>query len=192
MTENIDTNVDNYTYDELMDIIGATEYNETEIREKCEKLKMQFQSTNPELSNFFAEIELVLVQYVAELNKDEPYTNNQTDSWYKNQNLKQDNKNQADKATDRKNKIDVYNNPHLPMKQETLGVNNNFQVDVAQDSLNPNLKNTFNRFVNIDSQFRQSDNLGSATDFSLDLSDTLFNSLDSFVLFSDSIYLVCN
>jgi hypothetical protein len=173
----IDTNVDNYTYDELMDIIGASEYDEKEIREKSERLKRQFEKTNPTMANFFAEIELVLVQYVAQLNKDEPYTNKQTDTWYTNQNLKQDDKNQADKATDRKNKIDVYSNNHVPMKQETLGVNNNFQVDVAQDSLNPNLKNTFNRFVNIDSQFRQSNNLDAATDFSLDLSDTLFNAL---------------
>lgn len=173
----IDTNVDNYTYDELMDIIGASDYDEEEIREKSEKLIKQFETSNPDLSNFFGEIQLVLVQYVAELNKDKPYTNKQTDLWYRNQNLKQDNKVQADKATDRKNKIDVYNNPHLPMKQETLGVNNNFQVEVAQDSLNPNLKNTFNRFVNIDSQFRQSNNIDSATDFSLDLSDTLFKAL---------------
>jgi hypothetical protein len=46
---------------------------------------------------------------------------------------------------------------------------------VKQDSLNPNLKNTISRFVNIDSQFRGIDTV--STDFTLDLSDNLKNVL---------------
>ena len=41
------------------------------------------------------------------------------------------------------------------MNREQLGINNTFDVPVAQDSLNPTLKNTITRFVNLDSQFRQ-------------------------------------
>jgi hypothetical protein len=59
---------------------------------------------------------------------------------------------------------------------------------VKQDSLNPNLKNTISRFVNLDSQFRQysSGAESSSTDYTLDLSDTLKNVL-SMKLFSYQI-----
>jgi hypothetical protein len=66
------------------------------------------------------------------------------------------------------------------MNREQLGVSNNYQVSVAQDSLNPNLKNTISRFVNLDSQFRQysSGFETSSTDYTLDLSDPLNNALN--------------
>jgi hypothetical protein len=66
------------------------------------------------------------------------------------------------------------------MNREQLGVSNNFQVDVAQDTLNPNLENTTTRFINIDSQFRQASGgtEALATDFTLDLSDPLTNVLN--------------
>ena len=74
------------------------------------------------------------------------------------------------------------------MKREQLGVNDTFQVPVKQDSLNPNLKNTITRFVNLDSQFRQytSGSESSSTDYTLDLSDTLKDVL-SLTLFSYQI-----
>ena len=59
----------------------------------------------------------------------------------------------------------------MPMNREQLGVNNNINVPVAQDSLNPNLKNITTRFINLDSQFRQANT--SSTDYTLDLSDPL-------------------
>ena len=64
------------------------------------------------------------------------------------------------------------------MKQNQLGVANNYVVKVAQDTLNPNLKNTTQRFVNLDSQFRQSTGVeDSSTDYTCDLSDPLTNVL---------------
>jgi hypothetical protein len=174
----IDTDVNNYTNTELMEIIGAENYDLKEVNEKANKLIKQFKSSNPELANFFSEIKLVLKQYISELDDEEPYTDKQTNEWYKNESLTQSDENQDKKITKRKNKIDVYGNNHVPMKQETLGVSNTFNVPVAQDSLNPNLKNTFNRFVNIDSQFRQSAGLDNpSTDYTLDLSDPLTNAL---------------
>ena len=93
---------------------------------------------------------------------------------------------QADKPTDRKGKIKFLDgNQHMPSKRETLGINNTFQIPVAQGTLNPNLKNTTQRLVNIDSQYRQiitphSENpLGPAspTNFTLDLTENLTNVL---------------
>jgi hypothetical protein len=61
------------------------------------------------------------------------------------------------------------------MNQEQIATTDTFQLPVKQDSLNPNLKNTISRFVNLDSQFRQytggADS--SSTSYTCDLSDTL-------------------
>ena len=65
------------------------------------------------------------------------------------------------------------------MKREQLGINNNFNIPVAQDTLNPNLENITTRFINLDSQFRQASG-GSesmSTDYTMDLSDPLTNVL---------------
>jgi len=55
--------------------------------------------------------------------------------------------------------------------------NNNFNIQVKQDKLNPKLENTTTRLINLDSQFRQSSGLDSSTDYTLDLSDPLTNVL---------------
>lgn len=47
-----------------------------------------------------------------------------------------------------------------------------FQVPVKQDKLNPNLKNTIQRFINLDSQFRLNPSTNT-TEYTLDLSDIL-------------------
>lgn len=105
----------------------------------------------------------------------------QTKNWIQNIYLNQPNNTIENlKVTNRKNKIDVYSNEHVPMKKEQLGVFNSYNVPVVQDTLNPNLKNTISRFVNLDSQFRQytSGTESGATDYTLDLSDPLKNVLN--------------
>jgi len=102
----------------------------------------------------------------------------QTDNWFKNQALRQSDPIQQNKTTDRKQKIDVYNNNHVPMKREQLGISNNFNIPVAQDTLNPNLENVIKRFVNLDSRYRQVSKLNmTSTDYTLDLSEPLVNTL---------------
>ena len=99
----------------------------------------------------------------------------QITDWITNENLSQDDENQNDKITDRKQKIQTFWNQYVPMNRQQLGVNDTYQLPVKQDSLNPNLKNTISRFINLDSQFRQYTN-GSdstSTDYTLDLSDKL-------------------
>lgn len=103
----------------------------------------------------------------------------QITDWYQNENLTQSDQNQNNKITQRKQKIGVFGNQHAPMKREQIATTDTFVLPVKQDSLNPNLKNTINRFVNIDSQFRQYTNGvdSISTDYTLDLSDTLKNAL---------------
>jgi hypothetical protein len=103
----------------------------------------------------------------------------QISDWYKNENLTQNDETQNSKITQRKQKIGVFGNQHNTMKREQIATTDTYNLPVKQDSLNPNLKNTINRFVNLDSQFRQytSGVDSTSTDYTLDLSDTLKNTL---------------
>lgn len=108
-----------------------------------------------------------------------PAGDKQVSDWYSNENLTQSDQNQVNKITNRKQKIGVFGNQHDPMNREQLATTDTYALPVKQDSLNPNLKNTITRFVNLDSQFRQytSGTNSSSTDYTLDLSDTLKDAL---------------
>ena len=178
-------NVNNYSIEELMAILDLRDLDETSIMSKTDEYIQRFESEdNSKLSVFFQNIQTKLLRYTNQLKKgDKPddYSpdNKQTDEWYKYEALPQDDQVQKDKITDRFQKIDVYDNDHVPMNRDHLGVNNVFDTKVAQDVLNPNLENVTTRFINLDSQFRQAsggvDSL--STDYTLDLSDPLTNVL---------------
>jgi len=183
---NIDTDVDNYTVAELLIILDLDSPDQEEIIQKTNSYIEKFDDEgNDEMALFFTNMQEKLLQYSNEL-----YTTDeaaelesaaaQQKNWWQNEALKQkDNPVQNDKITERKQKIDVFNNPHVPMKKEQLGVNNTFDVKVAQDVLNPNLENITSRFINLDSQFRQASSgvEYSSTDYTLDLSEPLHNVL---------------
>jgi len=209
MTSSFDTNIDNYTISELMGIIEIDDLNPTQITIKTNSFIDKFKNSKPSLSVFFKEVQSQLLQYSANLSNDNlgdeddtnieddkkiyvegfgnmkneavyPVGDKQISDWYENENLEQKNSTQTNKITDRKQKVGIFGNPHVPMKREQLGVNDTFQVPVKQDSLNPNLKNTITRFINLDSQFRQYTNGAESvsTDYTLDLSDTLKDTLN--------------
>ena len=200
----IDTNVSNYTLSELMAIVELTDLDHESIIKNTNLLIKRFKGKNPELSVFFQAIQSQLLQYADGLkdpDDDEdqddedgedkkiivegfgttsneavyPSGEKQVSEWYTNENLTQSDTNQVNKNTDRKQKIQTFGSPHAIMNREQLGINDTYQVPVKQDSLNPNLKNTINRLVNLDSQFRQYTNGidSTSTDYTLDLSDTL-------------------
>jgi hypothetical protein len=182
---NMDINVNNYTIQELLDILELDDekyvsYDDVvnETKYFIEKFDNEENST---LTIFFQDIQNRLLPYFEDIDKQKiiKASEKQTLDWYQNETIKQPDQIQNDKITDRKQKIDVYENLHLPMKRQQLGVNNNFNVSVAQDTLNPNLKNVTSRFINLDSQFRQasSGNESSSTDYTLDLSEHLTNVL---------------
>ena len=197
----IDTNVSNYTLSELIAIAGLNNVDRDEIISKTDKQIQRFKTSKPEISVFFREIQSQLLQYAEGLadNSKEDTTGKiivegfdsmsneatyqageeQITDWYENENLTQDNQTQNDKITDRKDKTQTYGNQHVPMNREQLGINDTYQVPVKQDSLNPNLKNTISRFINLDSQFRQYTNGvdSTSTEYTCDLSDTLKNAL---------------
>ncbi len=175
---NIDTNVDNYTISELLAILDLDDSStEESIEEKTNKYIDKFDSEgNQTMSDFFYDIQQKLLGYTGEAEADnedeEEKVAKQTDEWFENENLKQNDSSQNNKVTDRKQKIDVYEgNEHNPMNQEQLGVTNTVSVPFAQDSLNPTLKNTTERFIVLDSQYRQTGEI--STDYTLDLSEHL-------------------
>ena len=183
-TSTIDTDITHYTISEMLQILDMDELDENEIIDKTDNYS-EINADNPQLSIFFQEMQSQLLQYIispqnTDTTQKYPILEKQTTNWITNQALQQNDTNQQSKITDRKQKIDVYNNPQVPMKREQLGINNNFNVDVAQDSLNPNLENKTSRFVNLDSQYRQSTNVieNTASDYTLDLSDPLTNVLN--------------
>ena len=199
----IDTNVSNYSLSELLTIADIENENitEEEIIKKTNFLISKFQKKNPKLAVFFEDVQSQLLQYESGLNVPEeedntdkiivegfgnasneaiyPAGDKQISDWYYNENLTQSDKNQVDKITQRKQKVGIFGNQHAPMNREQLATTDTFGLPVKQDSLNPNLKNTINRFVNLDSQFRQFTNGidSTSTNYTLDLSDTLKNAL---------------
>lgn len=183
----IDYNTNNYTITELLAILELDDPDSDEIMDTTNKLINQFSvsgENQPQLVNFFQSIQTKLLQYMRQLEtsgEDAEYTpdEKQTNEWWQNEALPQNSDVQKDKITDRVQKVDIYDNGHLPMNREQLGVSNNFNVPVTQDTLNPNLQNVTSRFINLDSQFRQASG-GSesmSTDYTMDLSDPLTNVL---------------
>jgi hypothetical protein len=209
----INTNISDYTLSELMAIIEIDELIPDDIVENTNYFIKKYKTKDPALSVFFKDIQSQLLQFAQGLepetdNEDyqdkivvEGYANMSNDAiypsgdkmvndWYKNEYLTQSDENQTNKITDRKQKIQLFNNPQVPMNREQLATTDTYNLSVKQDSLNPNLKNTINRFINLDSQFRQyTSGVDSiSTDYTCDLSDTIKNAL-SLSLYSYQISL---
>jgi hypothetical protein len=200
---NIDMDVSNYTLSELMAIIEVDDLEANIIVENTNYWIRKYQNKNPKIAVFFKEIQSQLLQYAQGLepnaNDDddvgdkiivEGYTNmtndasypagdDQVNDWYQNQNLTQSDQNQTSKITNRQQKIQTFGNQYVPMNREQIATTDNYSLPVKQDSLNPNLKNTINRFINLDSQFRQytSGVDSTSTNYTCDLSDTIKNAL---------------
>lgn len=157
----IDMNIDNYTLEELMRIIDidVEELQEDTILEKTNYFIQRFQQNNPELSSFFRDVQEKLLFYANDLEEEE--------------------QNVQPVITDARQNVGIFENTTFPMERETLETNDTFNVPVKQDTLNPNLKNTISRFINLDSQFRafSGSTESSSTNYTCDLSDTLKNAI---------------
>jgi hypothetical protein len=182
-TPQIDTNINNYTYPELLIILDLDDATDTGviIKKTNAYIEKYTRERNDRMIIFFKEMQDKLLDYAKQLKTsgaDAEYepSQKQTEKWIKNiESLPQSNQVQTDKITDRFQKIGVYSNNHVPMNREQLGVNDTFQLPVAQDGkLNPTLKNTTQRLIVLDSFFRQESSGPSiSTDYTLDLSDHL-------------------
>jgi hypothetical protein len=180
-----DTNIDNYTLSELLTIFNISNQPTSQeiIDNTNQYIEQAQQSNNTSLVQFCQESQNALLQYI----QGDPSTGDnvyepvekQNLTWWNNEALPQPDANQKSKITNRVQQIGIFGNEQVPMNRNQLGINNNFNVDVAQDTLNPNLTNTTTRFISLDSQFRQSSGgiESSSTDYTLDLSEPLNNVL---------------
>lgn len=201
----LDMNIKNYTLSELMAIVELEDLEPQDVIENTNYYIRKYKNTNPQMAVFFKNIQSQLLQYAKGLDPDTDDDNDDNDEnkiivegfgnmsneaiysagdkqvsdWYYNENLKQSDDNQTDKITNRQQKIQVFGNQHAPMKREQIATTDTYNLQVKQDSLNPNLKNTINRFINLDSQFRQYTNgpESQTTNYTCDLSDTIKNAL---------------
>ena len=179
--------VESYGIDELKELLGLSVepnfYTYDDIKEHFSVLKSKY----PKLARkdgFLEKAEKRITDDIDFNPNPEPPTNKEPpelNEWYTNQYLKQDNFLQNARITNRENKVKIFNDEngnHETMKREQLGILNSHPLPIAQDTLNPTLKNVSQRILVIDSQYRQSINAAtSSTDFTLDLSDILTNTL---------------
>lgn len=186
-TNSMDTNIDNYSTDDLITILNLEEEpTEQDIIGSTNQLIDKYtDENNDDLANFFIDVQNTLM---SDLFPDADDADQPTrEAWYKNEQAPQPNQEQADKTTDRKQQVGFFNTPNSSvMNRQQLGVSNDYQVPVAQGTINPNLKNTTTRTVMVNSAYRQTilpytDNPNgpsSASNFTCNLTDTLNNVID--------------
>jgi hypothetical protein len=193
-TFDIDTNVDNYTNDELLEILEldseSGSFTAEDIQNKVQLMIRQY----PSIAFFFAQVgerlqsesEYADADADDDVAEEEGQQNEEDEAnvWLKNQYLHQDGAKEFKQYTSRDNKVQIFEdgNGHEQMKQERLGAVNAINVPVSQGSLNPVLKNITSRIVMLDSTYRQNivpydSPVSASTDYTLDLSDTLNKTL---------------
>lgn len=174
MSDTPDLDLSHYTVSDMMGILGLYDLdNIDDIYSKTDYyISLSKSKNNKPMVDFFTEMQKQLLKGTSTSQQEI-----QTNKWYQQEYLTQNDKMQTMKITDRKQKIDVYNNNHLPMNKEQLGIVNSYNVPVVQDTLNPNLKNVYNRFISLDSQYRQSSTPDNPSEYVADLSDILTNVL---------------
>jgi len=190
----IDLNIDNYSQEDLLSLLNLSEREQVtydDIIEATAPLINRYtHEDNYDLANFFQQAQNQLLE---DIDYDEPENiqykeTSQLGNLWQNQPVsqKETDPNQANKTTDRKQQVQIFNqDEHFIMNKTQLGVNNTYQLPVAQGQLNPNLKNTTSRIVSIDSQYRENitpfnpdpDSTTSPTNYTLDLSDPIHNAI---------------
>jgi hypothetical protein len=182
----MDTNVDNYSTDDLLTILDLDDEPTQQdiIRNSNQLIDKYNKADNEDLGNFFIDVQNTLLDEffpdsIPPKNEQNPPTQQ---SWYQNEQAPQPDAQQADKTTDRNQQVGFINTPSSSvMNRQQLGVSNDYQVPVAQGTINPNLKNTTTRTVMINSSYRQNilpytnnpNGPDSSTNFTCNLTDNL-------------------
>ena len=153
-----DMNIKNWSIEDIMQLFEVDDLNPTEITQVADRLiDKSITDENTAATTFLTQAKDKLLNHIAkqdELGNYSQEASSQLKDWWQNQYLTQNNSTQADKATTRQNHIQTFDNDHFQMKRETLGINQTYDVGVAQGTINPNLKNIIERTVIIDSQYR--------------------------------------
>ena len=212
--QHVDMNIDNYSPNDLFQILNIEDPTIEEIENRCDDLISKFKKEgNEDLEKFFIEAKERLLKEIKGDNDTDLVSNDnkynlqnssdkQLNAWWSEQALAQ-NDSKSSKTTERKQRIDIYDSNQNVMKRERLEIGQGHGIPIIQGQMNPNLKNINTRLVNIDSQFRQNTfpikgegkiddvsnphtSIYSSTSFTVDLTDTLSN-VTSLKLYSITI-----
>ena len=148
----MDTNIDNYSDEELLEIIGLDGITDKKvIKNKINDIISRLQKRdNNNFLEFFKNVKNRLLN-----ENDDEKDPNQADIWLANQFLPPTNSNVKNRLTNRSDQFEVLESPHIPiMHRKNLGIQNSIPLEVAQDTLNPNLRQKESRIIMIDSKDR--------------------------------------
>ena len=180
--ENFDTNVNNYSREELFNIIELSPTsNGIIIKNKIEKIIKQLNpDTQLDLIEFFDNVKKTLLKDESDL---EDAKKTQSEFWLQNQflprayNTKQlPGPPQLDFVSSRANKVDTFNEGKPVMNRKRLNIANSIPIGVGQDDLNPTLQQIITRTVILDSsnrpniiskfsEYKEKKNTNNSTDF---------------------------
>ena len=164
----MDLDIENYTIDEILLVLEVNEFDSSNlILAKTDQYIRKFTNDNNILLiDFFQKVKSRLIDYYE--NGEQSNDDNDKPSVYIDD---------EERESFLKEKLLISRNTEN---------NKHTEIKVAQDKLNPTLKNTISRMLVIDSQYRQvynDENPSSPTDFNMDLSEPL-NDLINMRLFS--------
>ena len=199
-----ETEISAYSTEDLIRVLGLTNPSIAQVQTAARALAARMEvAGKPQMAAFFEQAE---EKVVADLKAKETVEDAQDDptsqlgQWWEYQYLQQQDQQQANLATDRRQKVQMFDDTHNLLKRERLGVRNTVSLPVAQGTLNPTLRNLHHKLVLIDSQFRETiESVGAgsltssrtravynSTDYTVDLSEPLRNVV-SIELYSVSI-----
>jgi hypothetical protein len=160
----MDLNIDNYTNDELIEILELEDPSNSNIIIKTDFYINKFKEEKKEdYVDFFSKVQkrLLMDDIISD-----------TDSSSDEENEKRD--------FNTNNNI-VNKNRNLTDRQE-LNIKENIEIPIKEGIINPNLKNIITKIVNVDSQFRQNATeenfVLNTTNFTIDLTHPLTNVLN--------------
>ena len=150
----IDTDVDNYTRDELLEILHLPDNASIEqIKGAVAKQVSRFRAEGDNtLVLFFTEVQARLIDDDVDALEDEP-DDEEVGPWLRRQYLDGEERHLGP-TPDRREMTHTFEHPQYPMKRQQIGVQQTFDVGVAQGQNNPNLVNTLTRTMVIDSKLR--------------------------------------
>jgi hypothetical protein len=190
----MDTNIDNYTIQDLLLILNLPQVDQTQInplqinQASSHLINKMNRERKYDLATFFEQARKKLLAATIEDEEDDAEEEEEEEQQQSLPPLfpkQTHSQNEMNKYTNREQQIQLSNDPpatHFAMQQERLGIIESHNVPLVQGTLNPNLTITVTRTVSIDSQYRQNilpfangdTSLPSYnTDYTLDLTDTL-------------------
>lgn len=187
----IDTNINNWSINDIYELFQVNNTTVPEINKAADRLiNSSFMSGNNTITEFLKQAKEKAIEFNLQSQDETDFkeqAGEQLMSWKNSQFLKQNDKSQSVKTTNRDNVVKTFDDgTHFQMKQEKLGINQSYNVPVAQDTINPKQVNIIERTIVIDSQYRQhvlpysGNDISSPafnTNFSIDVSDSLSNVL---------------